>query len=53
MDIQSLVVILIALVVAGIVIRKLYRFFFVKNDTPYCGGCTGCDAAKKIPKKNK
>ncbi len=48
MNLQLIIVILIGLVVAGILIRNVYRFFFVidrrKN---ICGGCTGCSMSKE------
>ncbi len=48
MNIQLIIVILIGLVVAAIVVRNVYRFFFVidikKNP---CGGCTGCSMSKE------
>lgn len=43
MDIQLIIVVLIAIVVFAIVAKKVYRLFFVKDDTPsYCRGCAGC-----------
>ncbi|HHV85430.1 MAG TPA: FeoB-associated Cys-rich membrane protein [Petrimonas sp.] len=43
MSLQLFIVILIGIVVSGIVIRAVYRFFFVKKKSGFCGGCKGCD----------
>lgn len=42
MSLQLFIVILIGIVVSGVVIRAIYRFFFVKK-SGFCGGCKGCD----------
>lgn len=47
MDIQWIIVIIIGIAVAAKLIHSLYKLFFVKKDTPYCGGCTGCEVSKK------
>lgn len=47
MNIQLIIVILIGIVVSAIVIRGIYRFFFVKKESGFCNGCTGCEVGKK------
>lgn len=47
MDIQLIIVILIGLAVAAILIRNVYRFFFVERKNKYCGGCTGCSLSQE------
>jgi hypothetical protein len=47
MNIQLIIVIIIGLAVAGILLRNVYRFFFVEKKDGYCGGCTGCSVSKK------
>lgn len=49
MDFQLFIVIVIGIGVAAIVVRSLYRFFFVKRDSSYCNGCKMCD----LPEKKK
>lgn len=46
MDVQLILVIIIGVAVAAILLRSIYRFFFVKNKNGYCGGCTGCSLSK-------
>ena len=46
MDIQLIIVIIIGVAVAAILLRGIYRFFFVENKNGYCGGCTGCPLSK-------
>lgn len=48
MDIQFIIVILIGIAVLALLIRNLYRFFFVvdRKSNP-CGGCTGCSVSRK------
>lgn len=47
MNLQLTIVILIGLVVAAVIIRNVYRFFFVTdiNKNP-CGSCSGCSMSK-------
>lgn len=47
MNLQLIIVILIGLVVAAVIIRNVYRFFFVTdiNKNP-CGNCSGCSMSK-------
>ena len=47
MDIQLIIVIIIGLAVAAILLRGIYRFFFVETKSGYCGGCTGCSRSKE------
>lgn len=52
MNVQLIIVILIAIVVAAIVAKKVYRLFFVKDDTPpYCRGCAGCSLSNDDKRK--
>ena len=46
MDIQLIIVIIIGIVIAAILLRSIYRFFFVEKKNGYCGGCTGCSLSK-------
>src|SRR5690554_6925633 len=50
MDIQLLIVIIIGITVGTILLRGIYRFFFVKKDVSYCGGCTMCELSNLPPK---
>lgn len=44
MDIQLIIVILIAAIVSFILIRGVYRFFFVdKKSSGICGSCNACE----------
>ncbi|MDO5522859.1 MAG: hypothetical protein Q4G48_02305 [Bacteroidia bacterium] len=43
MSLQLLIVIIIGIVVAIVIIRGIYRFFFVKKETGFCGGCKACE----------
>lgn len=45
MDIQLIIVFIIGIAVAVKLGYEIYKFFFVKKDSPYCNGCTMC----KIP----
>ena len=47
MEIQLAIVILIGIVVAAILLRSVYRFFFVEKKEGYCGGCTGCSLSRE------
>ena len=47
MNIQLIIVIIIGVAVAAILLRSIYRFFFVENKNGYCGGCTGCSLSKE------
>jgi ABC-type proline/glycine betaine transport system permease subunit len=47
MNIQLIIVILIGLVVGIILLRNIYKFFSTKRDSPYCGGCKGCEPIKR------
>lgn len=47
MNIQLIIVIIIGVAVAAILLRSVYRFFFVENKNGYCGGCTGCSLSKE------
>ncbi|NLJ00663.1 MAG: hypothetical protein GX371_05890 [Bacteroidales bacterium] len=51
MDIQFFIVILIGIAVGAILLRGLYRFFFDKKKSPYCGSCTLCTAPPVSPDK--
>ncbi|MFT3995590.1 MAG: FeoB-associated Cys-rich membrane protein [Dysgonomonas sp.] len=48
--VQEVVVVLIGIVVALIVLRKVYSFFFSKNQQKGSCGCSscGCNTVKKI-----
>lgn len=50
MDIQLIIVIIIGLAVVAILLRNIYRLFFVENKNQYCGGCTGCSVSKEWKK---
>lgn len=43
MDVQLFIVIIIGIIVALLVLRGIYRFFFVKKEAGFCGGCSGCE----------
>lgn len=43
MSLQLFIVIIIGIVVSIVVVCKIYRFFFVKKESGFCGGCKGCD----------
>ena len=47
MNLQLIIVIFIGIVVAAILLRSVYRFFFVERKEGYCGGCTGCSLSQK------
>ena len=47
MDLQLIIVIIIGIAVAAIVLRNVYRFFFVEKKNGHCGGCTGCSLSKE------
>ncbi|MDD2476630.1 MAG: FeoB-associated Cys-rich membrane protein [Dysgonamonadaceae bacterium] len=47
MNLQFIIVIFIGIVVAAILLRSVYRFFFVEKKSGYCGGCTGCSMSQK------
>lgn len=48
MNLQLIIVILIGIVVAVILLRNIYRFFFViDRKKNICGGCTGCSMSKE------
>ncbi len=47
MNIQLIVVVIIGITVAAILLRNVYRFFFVEKEGRYCGGCTGCSLSKE------
>lgn len=51
MDIQLIIVIFIGVVVAAILLRGVYRFFFEEKKEGYCGGCTGCSLSREPNKK--
>lgn len=47
MNTQLIIVIIIGVIVAAIILRSIYRFFFVKDkNSGYCAGCTGCSLSK-------
>ena len=51
MNLQLIIVILIGVAVAAILIRNVYRFFFViDRKKNICGGCTGCSMSKEWEK---
>lgn len=43
MSIQMFIVIIIGLVIAFILVRGVYRFFFDKNSSRGCGSCNACE----------
>lgn len=44
MDIQLIIVVLVGIVVSYILIRGVYRFFFVnKKSSGICGSCNMCE----------
>lgn len=53
MDIQLIIVIIIGVAVAAILLRSIYRFFFVEKKDGYCGGCTGCSLSSNIKEKEE
>lgn len=53
MNIQLIIVIVIGIAVAAILLRNLYRFFFVEKKEGYCGGCTACSLSKKWEEDKK
>ena len=53
MDIQLIIVIIIGVTVGAILLRSIYRFFFVENKNGYCGGCTGCALSKDWKEKEE
>lgn len=53
MNIQLIIVIVIGIAVAAILLRNLYRFFFVEKKEGYCGGCTGCSLSKDWKEKDE
>ena len=52
-DIQLIIVIIIGVVVAWIVARKLYTFFFKKEKSSHCSGCSAGDVASNKTQKSK
>lgn len=53
MNTQLIIVIIIGVAVGAILLRSIYRFFFVKNQEGYCGGCKGCSLSKKWKEEDK
>ena len=53
MDLQLIIVIIIGIAVATIVLRNVYRFFFVEKKNGHCGGCTGCSLSKEWKEEEK
>jgi hypothetical protein len=49
MDLQLFAVIIIAILVAIVLIRGVYRFFFVKRESGGCLGCKGCELHPRLP----
>jgi hypothetical protein len=47
MDIQLIIVSIIGIAVLAKLGYEIYKFFFVKTDSPYCNGCSMC----KMPDK--
>ncbi len=47
MDAQLIIVILIGIAVGVKLGYEIFRFFFVKRETPYCNGCSMCEIKKK------
>lgn len=43
MDLQLILVIIIGLAVAIRVMLGIYRFFFSKSESGYCGSCKACE----------
>ncbi len=43
MSLQLFIVIIIGIIVSIIVIRGIYRFFFVKKESGFCGSCNACE----------
>lgn len=43
MNLQLFIVFIIGIVVTIVVLRGVYRFFFVKSESGLCGGCSGCE----------
>ncbi len=53
MNIQLIIVILIGIIVAGILLRSVYRFFFVERKEGYCGGCRGCSMSQNLNEEDE
>ena len=53
MDLQLIIVIIIGIAVAAIVLRNVYRFFFVEKKNGHCGGCTGCSLSREWKEEEK
>lgn len=53
MDLQLFIVLIIGVIVSVVVIRGIYRFFFVKKKTGFCGGCSGCEFSPENMYKTK
>lgn len=48
MNTQLIIVIIIGIIVAALILRSIYRFFFVKDElNGNCVGCTGCFLSKE------
>lgn len=47
MNLQLFIVIIIGIIVGVLLIREIYRFFFVKKDYSRCGSCNMCDLPKQ------
>lgn len=43
MKLQMIIVIVIGVVVASVILRSMYRFFFNKDSSNGCGSCSGCE----------
>ncbi|WP_436416437.1 hypothetical protein [Petrimonas sp.] len=53
MNLQLAIVIIIGIIVSVIVIRGIYRFFFVKKESGFCGGCNACEFNPENMQKTK
>lgn len=53
MDLQLIIVIIIGIAVVAILLRSVYRFFFVKKEGGPCGSCTGCSVSRKWTEEEK
>lgn len=53
MDLQLFIVIIIGIIVSLIVIRGIYRFFFVKKESGFCGSCNACEFNPENMQKTK
>ena len=53
MNLQLIIVIIIGIAVAAIILRNVYRFFFLEKKEGYCGGCTGCSLSKEWKEEEK